>query len=100
LFPVEGGEPKPVPGVQSGDRMDGFSADGESLFAHNIAGLPGVVTQIELATGKRTIWKEIVPPDPAGVTAIAGVRITPDTKSYVYNYARELSDLYLVEGSK
>jgi len=100
LFPVEGGEPKPVPGVQSGDRIDGFSADGKSLFAHNTAGLPGVVTRIELVNGKRTVWKEIVPPDPAGVPAIGSFRITPDTKSYVYSYPRELSDLYVVEGLK
>jgi len=36
--------------------------------------------------------------DPAGVTAIVNMRITPDGKVYAYSYNRELSDLYLVEG--
>jgi len=71
-----------------------------SLFAHNLAGLPGLITRVELATGRRTVWKEIVPPDAAGVDQIGGVRITPDLKSYVYSYDRTLSDLYVVEGLK
>ena len=100
LFPVSGGEPKAMPGFQAIERVAEFTADGKSVFAYNPAGLPCTVTRIDLATGKRTVWKQIVPADPAGVDAIGGVRITPDTKSYVYSYTRVLSDLYVVEGLK
>ena len=34
------------------------------------------------------------------VTDIGLVLVTPDGKSYVYEYGRTLSDLYLVEGIK
>jgi eukaryotic-like serine/threonine-protein kinase len=100
LFPVSGGEPKPMPGIQINERISGFTADGKSVFAYNTAGLPCTVTRIDLATGKRMVWKQIVPADPAGVDAIGGVHITPDTKSFVYSYPRVLSDLYVVEGLK
>jgi eukaryotic-like serine/threonine-protein kinase len=100
FFPVEEGEPRPVPGVRSEEHVDGFTADGMSLFAHNLAGLPGLITRVELATGRRTVWKEIVPADAAGVDQIGGIKITPDLKSYVYSYDRTLSDLYVVEGLK
>jgi hypothetical protein len=100
FFPVDGGEPHPVPGIQPGEGLDGFTADGKSIFVHNFAGLPCVITRIDLATGKRTPWRQIVPADAAGVDAIGGIAITPDTKSYVYSYGRTLSDLYVVEGLK
>lgn len=60
--------------------------------------MPARVELRDVATGKRAIWKEIVPPDPAGVLAIGPILITPDGKSYVYSYRRMLEDLYLVAG--
>jgi eukaryotic-like serine/threonine-protein kinase len=100
FFPVDGGEAQPVPGLKPGEFIDGWSEEGRSFLAQNFAGLPGVISRVDLATGKRTIWKEIVPADSAGVDSIAGVEITPDAKSYVYSYVRTLSDLYVVEGVK
>jgi hypothetical protein len=41
-----------------------------------------------------------MPTDSAGITDIGPILITPDAKSYVYEYGRTLSDLYLVEGFK
>lgn len=32
VYPVEGGEPVPVPGVTAEDRVDGWSSDGKSLY--------------------------------------------------------------------
>ena len=100
FFPVDGGEPQPIPGIEVGDGFDGFTSDGKSIFVHNFAGLPCIISRIDLSTGKRTPWKELFPADPAGVDAIGGIAITPDAKSYVYSYPRTLSDLYVVEGLK
>jgi hypothetical protein len=41
-----------------------------------------------------------MPGDSAGVADVGPVFATPDGKTYVYTYARILSDLYLVEGLK
>jgi hypothetical protein len=100
FFPVSGGEPQPIPGVQTDERIAGFAADGKSVFVYNFAGLPCLITRIDLATGKRAVWKQLVPADAAGVDAIGGIGMTPDAKSYVYSYPRTLSDLYVVEGLK
>ena len=56
------------------------------------------VYRIDLQTGKRELINTITVSDPAGVTSIQAVRITPDGKSYVYSYSREQSDLFVVEG--
>jgi hypothetical protein len=100
LFPISGGEPHPIPGLQLNERISGFSADAKAVFSYNIVGLPCTITRIDLATGKRSVWKVLMPADPAGVDSIGGGAITPDTKSYVYSYPRTLSDLYVVEGLK
>jgi eukaryotic-like serine/threonine-protein kinase len=100
FFPIDGGEAHPVPGIEPGDYIDGWSEDGRSFFVHNSMGLPVTISRIDSVTGKRTNWKQIAPADPAGVDSIQGIAITPDAKSFVYSYRRRLSDLYLVEGLK
>jgi eukaryotic-like serine/threonine-protein kinase len=100
VFPVDRGEPRRLPGLNPGDRVDGWSDDGRSIFVHNFTGLPATISRVDLATGNRTIWRQMTPTDPAGVDGIQGVAITPDAKSFVYSYRRRLSDLYLVEGLK
>ncbi len=100
LYPIDGGDPRPIPGMQPGEVIDAFSDDHKTFFVHNFAGLPATVYRIDLTTGQRTVWKVLVPADAAGVDSIGGVSITPDEKSYVYTYTRQLSDLYEVEGLK
>jgi eukaryotic-like serine/threonine-protein kinase len=100
LYPLDGGDPRPIPGIQPGESLVGFSADSKSVFVHNFAGLPSTISRVDLATGKRTEWKQLFPADAAGVDSIGGVGITPNEKSYVYSYSRTLSDLYVMEGLK
>ena len=100
LFPVDGGEPRIAKGLDSDDRTAGFSGDGASICVHNLTGLPSIVSLVDIETGKRRVWKQIVPADAAGVDNVGNFFFTPDMKSYLYSYNRTLSDLYLVEGLK
>ena len=76
-----------------------FLVDGKSLLVAAL-GVPIKVSRIELATGKREPWKEIMPADPAGVQTIPVVKFSADGKSYAYSTGRILSDLYVVDGLK
>jgi hypothetical protein len=98
LCPVEGGELRALPGLAPGDFPSGWSADGRSLYVFRRDELPTRVFRVDVATGRKDLWKEVGPSDAAGVTGIGHLLITPDGVSYVYNYVRSLSDLYLVEG--
>jgi len=100
LCPVEGGEPRALPGVSPGELPSGWSADGRSLYVFRRDELPTRVFRVDVATGRKDLWKEVGPSDASGVTGIGHLMITPDGVSYVYNYVRSLSDLYLVEGLK
>jgi hypothetical protein len=41
-----------------------------------------------------------MPADNAGIIDIGPILITPDARTYVYEYGRTLSDLYLHDGLK
>ena len=100
LYPVAGGDPVLVPGAQPDEVPTGWSADGRSIYVFRFGEIPARVFQLELSSGHRKLWKELVPADAAGIDTIRGITITPDARSYVYGYIRTLSDLYLVEGLK
>ena len=53
---------------------------------------------IALSPGRRELWKEIMPADPAGVYRFAGAAISPDGRAYAYSYIQQLADLHVVEG--
>jgi eukaryotic-like serine/threonine-protein kinase len=100
LYPVAGGEPVLVSGTQPDEVPTGWSADGRSLYVFRFGEIPARVFELELSSGHRKLWKELVPADAAGIDTIRGITITPDARGYVYGYIRTLSDLYLVEGLK
>ena len=99
LYPVNGGEPKPIPGFVTGEQPITFSNDG-GLYVYQPGELPVRVFHIDLKSGRRTLWKQLMPSDPAGVVTIGPILLTPDASTCVYGYHRTLSDLYLVEGLK
>ncbi|MEP6767553.1 MAG: WD40 repeat domain-containing serine/threonine protein kinase [Acidobacteriota bacterium] len=104
MFPLDAGAattaPRPVPGVAPGEFPLRFSPDDKFLYLWKRGDVPARVARLEVATGKRELWKDLLPADPAGVERISNVLIAPDAKSYVYCYARLLSDLFVVEGLK
>jgi Tol biopolymer transport system component/predicted Ser/Thr protein kinase len=100
VFPVAGGDPRIVKGMEAGDLPINWSQDARSIFLYRTGEVPAKVYRLELATGKKTVWKEIAPLDPTGVSTIGPILMTPDGKTYVYGFHRTLGDLYLVEGLK
>jgi Tol biopolymer transport system component len=100
LYPADGGTPRPVAGLLPGELPTQWTADGKFLYVLRHTELPAHVFRVELATGRRELWKELGPADRAGATGLGHVLITPDGSWYVYNFRRALSDLYLVEGLK
>jgi hypothetical protein len=97
LFPVDGGATRAISGIADGEFPLRFSEDGRSIYVWK-RDLPARVYHVDLETGKRELWKELMPVDPGGVERISNVVITPDAKSYAYTFSRLLSDLFVVEG--
>jgi eukaryotic-like serine/threonine-protein kinase len=100
LYPIVGGDPRAVPGALPDEVPTGWSADGRLLYVYRFGKIPAKVFQLNLSTGERKPWKELVPSDDAGIDTIRGLELASDGNSYVYGYVRTLSDLYLVGGLK
>jgi eukaryotic-like serine/threonine-protein kinase len=100
LYPVAGGESRPIPGLQPREIPLRWSGDGRSLFVRvpDETPLPVRIVRLDLATGRREPWLSIAPLDPAGVSSIADIMLSADGRGYTYTYGRRLGDLYLVEG--
>jgi eukaryotic-like serine/threonine-protein kinase len=100
LYPVDGGEPRPISGIAEGDVPVQWTADGRSLYVRRWDEMPARVFRLDLETGRRELWKQIMPADHTGVVKISGMLPTPDGRAYGYSYMRILSQLYAVEGLK
>ncbi len=102
FYPLQGGEPRPIPGLATGEIPIRWSADGRSLFVRGPSSEPARarIDLLDVETGGRAPWREIAVADPAGVERIYSILPAPDGKSCAYTYIRILSDLYLVEGLK
>ena len=100
LYPLDGGTPKPLPFLNRDNGVPGFSADGRSLYVTKRGEKPLTVWRVDLASGRFERWRELSYIDPAGVTSVYGVRITPDGKSLAYGVFRTMADLYVAEGLK
>jgi len=100
MYPIHGGPTKAINGVTSDDYVDKWSSDGRYLLVHQRMQVPSNVSRVEIATGKRELYKQIAPPDPAGVESVIHFSLSKDGKSYVYVCRTALSDLYVVDGLK
>ncbi len=98
LYPIDGGDGRAVPGAAPGDLPIRWTPDGRGLFVHGSTALPARVEIIDVATGKRSLFRELAPPEPAGVLAVSPVYLSADASAYVYSYRRVLDTLWVVEG--
>jgi len=99
LYSTQGAAARPMPGGETADVPLRFTEDGRELYVLGRQ-LPARVFRVNLESGRREMWKELMPTDRAGITAIFSVLPAADGRAYVYSYDRTLSQLYLVEGLK
>jgi hypothetical protein len=81
-----------------GDRIVQWLANGESVLVYVMNELPARIYCIDLATGERRVWRELMPPDPTGIYRIGRVRTSRDGTAYGYTYYMQLVDLHVIEG--
>jgi len=95
----ENSPPKPILGYDPSDLVGGWTADGRSLFVRPDE--PTLkVFRLDIASGHKEPFKEIIPADMAGMFSHPSILLTPDGKGYIYSVRRYLMDLYLADGLK
>jgi hypothetical protein len=96
-FPVNGGQRQPLRGIVEGERMIRWSDDGRAIYVSNLIGIPQRIFRVDLATGRRTLHKQLNPSQTAGVRRTE-LSITPDGRTVLFSFSRLLASLYVVEG--
>jgi Tol biopolymer transport system component len=96
VYPLAGGEPVAVNGLEADDMPSGWTGDGRALLL--LEGKPSRrIVRLDPTSGRRELVKEIRPSD-SGLTGPSLVVMTPDGRSYAANYGRAQTTLFLVEG--
>ncbi|HTB19903.1 MAG TPA: hypothetical protein VK708_17395, partial [Bryobacteraceae bacterium] len=98
LLPIDGGDPKAIADLDPGESVIRWSGDGRYLFLRKLEE-PGLlkISRLDVATGRKDLWKELKTPDPVGVQVVE-VAMTADGNSYAYSFKRDISTLYLAQG--
>ena len=96
LYPTNGGERRRLLGLEAEEWPIQWGDDGR-LYVARQDELPVRIMRVDLASGRRELWREVAPPDRSGILGIRPL-ITPDTRAYVYTYSRLLSELFEVSG--
>jgi Tol biopolymer transport system component/predicted Ser/Thr protein kinase len=100
LYPIDGGEPRPLGGLEDGESPIRWSSEPNVLFVYRPGDLLAKVMRLNVKTGRRELWKQLSPVDPAGVSAVDPILLSADGRAYIYSYRRLLTELYVVEGLK
>jgi hypothetical protein len=98
LYPIAGGEPRPLPGLTETDTVAHWSADGRSVLAYRRAEIPCRLERVDIATGRRTLFKEFAPADRTGLLSMRELFVTNDLRSYAYTAYYQVSSLFVSEG--
>jgi hypothetical protein len=99
FYPIDGGPPRPVPGLLAGD-MFVPSSDPHILYVYQWRQLPTRIYRLNVVTGERQFFRELHPTDLTGLCDMSHILFSADGRAYVYSYVRMLSELYLVKGVK
>ena len=77
LFPMDGGQPRVIAGIEEGEAPLRFSPDGRFLYLWKRGDVPARIVRLEIETGRREAWKNLIPVDPSGVERISNVARDP-----------------------
>ena len=97
IYPVAHGAARPVPALHEDDFIVSTTADARSAFVIQGNEIPARVERVDLASGQRTLYREIAPAERAGIKEIRPHFISEDEKSYAYWTWSHRSTLFTVE---
>ncbi len=98
MYPVDGGDARALDQLDEHDRAIGWREDSRSIYVdrHHDVNRMLAVFVLDIESGNKTPWKEIRPARP--VDEAFNPVITPDGRTYAYNFRVKTSELYVASG--
>ena len=75
----------------------GPTGDGRFLVVRE-GSVPARLDRFEIASGRRTPWKTLGPPDVTGAGHVWTILLSDDGEGHAYTHGLFLQDLFLAEG--
>jgi eukaryotic-like serine/threonine-protein kinase len=101
LYPLDGSPPVPLPTLGSYTVPSGWTLEGQLWASDNLRAFRDTPSRLRLYdVAKHSVIEERIfsPADVTGLVGIGRIRITPDSRMVVYEYARILTYLYELKG--
>ena len=100
LSSIDGGPPRPVHGLRSGDRQIAWSRDSQAVYVQQGFQAPASVERVVLATGARSVVRRARARGRVGpITALYVMDWVDDGRWYAYYYTSLPSTLFVVSGA-
>jgi eukaryotic-like serine/threonine-protein kinase len=99
LFSLSSRMVTPLRGATPLDSLVGWSSRSDAVFVQKPAEIPAHLESVNLATGARTLIREVAPPDRAGLVLIRAARVYEDGRVYAYSYTKNIARLFTVTGA-
>jgi eukaryotic-like serine/threonine-protein kinase len=97
LYPLDGGVARAVP-----KGVEGFEplrwCQGNSLMVFQAGNVPVKILRLDVVTGEKAPWRELVPNSKTGLVGIPLVRVGADCQSSAYTALYRPSDLWIADG--
>jgi serine/threonine protein kinase/Tol biopolymer transport system component len=98
LYPIAGGAPRAIPGLEPGFTPLQWSADNSAVYGYRPGQVPAKVYKVNLVTGEKTLIQDLQPKSSVGVVSMAPVVVTRDASRFAYSYYQVNSVLYVISG--
>ncbi len=99
LSSIDGGSPRPARGLRSGDRLIAWSRDGQAVYVQQGVQVPAAVERVMLATGERSVVRQLAPEGVGPITALYVMDWVDDGRWYAYYFTALPSTLFVVSGA-
>ena len=99
LYPVAGGAPRPVSGLEKDDVIVRWDLDGRAVLVSRTT-LPARVERLDLQSGARTDVREAAPQHADAGLRFALTAMAADPRVYAYLSAQRRSSLFMVAGAR
>jgi serine/threonine protein kinase/Tol biopolymer transport system component len=98
VYPVAGGSPRSIPGLEPGFIPLQWSEDNSALYGYRRGQIPTPVFKVDLITGKKILVQNLQPDTTAGLVLIKPVVVAHDGSRFAYSYYQVFSVLYVISG--
>jgi serine/threonine protein kinase len=98
VYPITGGAPHSIPGLEPGFVPLQWSEDNSAVYGYRPGQVPTKVYKVNLVTGQKTFIQDLQPKTSVGVVSIAPVVVTRDASRFAYSYYQVFSVLYVISG--